>query len=110
MSEQQAEILSRDREFLVREIPVLWNGKLFKLTADSVLKAFERSDSGDPVGPKARFYLEMNGEIKSVLSVVKCMIPVKDEELTDESVEKFAKMFEVLGFSVLDRRDYRSLE
>jgi hypothetical protein len=88
----------------VDEIAVRWEGKAYRLTYEGLLKAFDRAQVGDLVGPHARFYVELDGEMKSVESVFREVVPMGKDGVKAEQATLVAGLFRSLGFEVLDRR------
>ena len=92
-------------ELGVGEICLNWQGKQYRLTHESVMKAFDRAPIGDIVGPHARYYLEMDGDMKSVESVFREIVPILKESVSPKQAILIAEIFRSLGFPVLDRRE-----
>jgi hypothetical protein len=96
----------KPREISVRELTVSWNGKDYRINQENVIKAFDRAKYGDFTGPHARYFLEIEGELKTVESVFALIVPVPVEEIGGEKAARMASFFEALGFEVLDRDEH----
>lgn len=87
----------------VREITVAWNGKDYRLTHKGVVEAFDRVGYGDFVGTHGRFYVALNGELKSAEAVFREIVPMAHDEVTQEVAELIEGILSALGFVILDR-------
>jgi len=86
-----------------------WSGKKFKLDIGTVTDAFYNAPYGAVLGPNARWFIEFDGDMKSMIEVLKKIIPVDGEEITKEMLELFTDAVESLGFKVLDRQAHHCL-
>jgi hypothetical protein len=88
----------------ITDISVSWKGASCRLTREAVLKAFNRAQFGNQ-GSNPRYFMEIDGDIKSVDSVFREIVTVQ-ENLDESEAAKVAHAFESLGFDVLDRRKH----
>jgi hypothetical protein len=91
---------------LVAEIAVQLNGKTYRINSDRILKAFDTSSSGDTMGPLGRYFMEIDSELKSLVSVFREIVPVPKDQLCEKDATKMAAIFKTLGFTILDRREH----
>jgi len=88
----------------VLEVALDWNGKTYRITRKAVIKAFDRSGYGDFVGRHARFYLAIDGELKSAEAVFREIVPLEQDDVTPEVAELIEGILKALGFEMLDRQ------
>ena len=92
----------------ISRLVVDWDGRTYEMTADTVLKAFEASDVGSLTGPHARYFIDLDGELKGVEAVFRQIVPVPEEEMTPEIARQASDIIRSLGFIVLDGRSHHS--
>ena len=90
----------------IREVVVGWRGKTYRITAGKIIDAFYRAEYGDFAGSHGRFYLAIDGELKSAEIVFMEMVPIVRDELTEELAATINGVFAALGFEVLDRHQH----
>jgi len=95
--------------FTVVGVTLEWSGVKFKLDDSTVVKAFYDADIGEVLGDNARWFLELDGEMKSLEEVLVKIVPFERDEISLNILELFASTVESLGFSVLDRREHHLL-
>jgi hypothetical protein len=100
------QVASRSNGIDVGEITVVWQGKPYKLTRDIVLRAFDRSGYGYLSGPHARFFIEIDRDLKSAESVFQEIVPIPIEALNQQAALLIALVCRALGFEVLDSREH----
>jgi hypothetical protein len=89
----------------ISAVTLKWEGKTYQLTRDSVMKAFDRASEGEFIGPGARFFIEIDGDIKSVEAVLRQIVPGINGSLNGRTPELFASALKTLGLEVLDKRE-----
>lgn len=90
----------------ITQLTISWNNKNYILSRDSIIEAFEKAGYGTPYGRKARFFLKVDGDLKSLGSVLREIIPVSTGDFTREQTTLVRDIFEALGFEVLDRHKH----
>jgi len=93
--------------FEVEELTLRLPGKAVRINRASVISAFDKAGFGEFMGPSARFYIALEKELKSAVSVYRELTGMVDVPTDEISIEKIADIFRVLGFTVLDRRERR---
>jgi hypothetical protein len=86
----------------ISEIVVTWNNTSYRLTRDTILKAFDRASAGTITATWPRYFLQIEQDIKPIDTVLQEIIPVLDR-LDNGVSDMMARAFETLGFEVLDR-------
>ena len=87
----------------ITDISVSWKGVTRHLTREEVMKAFDRAPFGSLSDSSPRYFVEIDGVIKSVDAVFREIVSTPDT-FDNSTSEKIARAFESLGFEVLDRR------
>jgi len=80
-----------------------YEGVKYRITYESVLVAFQNSTVGHVSGPLSRYYIRVDDDFKSMVSVLEQIIPIKNDALTPEMSDRASELFRALGFEVLDR-------
>jgi len=87
----------------VTEFVLAWEGRTYRINADAVLRAFEKSGVGEVMGPHARYYLTVDGDMKPLEDVLRVLVPIPREKITQEMSRLLSQAVGALGFEVLDR-------
>ena len=90
----------------VREVVLRWKDRDYRISVDSILEAFDRAGVDWVMGPHARFFIDIAGDLKPLESVFKELVPVDEKELNPEMAEKVSELFQSFGLVVLDRRGH----
>jgi len=91
---------------MISEVNIRWNGNSYRLDLDGVIRAFEKAPTKHVTGPYARYFVEIEGDLKPVVDVVVAIVPVPLDELGNEKVRMFKEIFEAMGFRILDRQKH----
>ncbi|HDS29865.1 MAG TPA: hypothetical protein ENN67_02350 [Firmicutes bacterium] len=91
------------RNIDVRELTINWNGKDYRLTRNSIIKAFDSAGYGDFAGPHAKYFIDLDSELKTVESVYSQILPISKDEISEELTKRMVAIFQSLGFLILDR-------
>lgn len=87
----------------LKEVVLRWNDRDYRITIDSVLKAFDKAGVDWVTGPHARFFIDIAGDMKPLESVFKELVPIEPNDMTLEMAEKISELFQSFGLVVLDR-------
>jgi hypothetical protein len=91
------------------EIAINWDGKCYRITGEAIARAFDKSPAGDITGPHARYYLQIDGDLKGLESVFRSIVPIPKEKLTPDIATQICEMVQSLGFIILDTRKHHGL-
>lgn len=90
----------------VDELKLTVEGKQISVDRDKIIKAFPKAELTDFSGKFHRYYVRIDGDMRSVISVFNVICPVERDLLTESVVHKIATVFRTLGFEVLDSRSH----
>ncbi len=94
---------SKAARISTEELRIILGGKKYRINGKTVVEAFDRAGYGDSGDPHVRYFVRVDGELKSVESVFGKIVPIERKEITPELADEIAHIFEVLGFEILDR-------
>lgn len=86
-----------------------WEGRTYEVSARTVADAFYKAGFGDFIGPHARYFIGLGGDLKSLELVLREIVPIPADMLTPEMAKLAGDMFEAMGFEVLDRRRHHDV-
>jgi hypothetical protein len=87
----------------LKEVVLRWKDRDYRITIDSILKAFDKAGVDWVTGPHARFFIDIGGDMKPLESVFKQLVPVDENDMNLEMAEQVSELFQSFGFVVLDR-------
>ena len=106
MKGQESKTKEKAPDLTVAGLVINWKGRDYSIDVDRVLKAFDRADFGKVMGPHARYFVDIGGDLKSLEEILKAIIPVSEDEITGELAARASEMLRSLGFTVLDRHEH----
>jgi len=87
----------------LKEVVLRWKDRDYRITVDSVLKAFDQAGIDFITGPHARFFIDIAGDMKPLESVFRELVPIDEKDMTLEMAEKISELFQSFGLVILDR-------
>ena len=102
----QAEVKTGKVTMNVRRIELVWDGKLYSIDRETVVKAFYEAPLPVLKAPQPRYFLEVDKELKNPVDVWGKIVTVKEGSINEEALSLIVNVFRVLGFEVLDRREH----
>jgi hypothetical protein len=88
-------------EISISEVAVSWGGKIYRLTNERVLKAFDSAPSGNAM---ERYFVEIDGDMKSAISIFREIVPIPKDRINESIASMISQVLKTLGFEILDRR------
>ena len=90
----------------VTEFIVVWDKKKYRINANAVLKAFGKSGYKNLMGPNARYFLAIDGDLKPVEAVLRSIVPIAEDEINPRLIDTISEALRALGFEILDRHKH----